>query len=402
MADSMVVELQLKGYDTCMRQLNSVSQAVKGLDMSPAKKAADLFARSDQRMKSFQSMVPKVPKLPVPAITPGVGAGKGGVPGIGSLLAGLLPIAELAELANPIGIAIAAVTAMAMAAGAAAASLNAFQESMITSGGSAAEVGRLSVYGSAAGVSNMADLARQLADRLATNGAAAGFGHEAGISDNNGAWSKMDKASNLQKAIDHILDPKISEQQAARFARVEQLEMFLKLRGISEQTKANLEEVARLNAMAHGIGPTKQAAEFNAQIAMLSTNFDTITTSLGSAFLPTMTGAVKLLNQLSPAIESAVLALTPLIKLLLKATPLGAMADASAWIDRIHKALEDKPHADAMRRHADAMDAHSVALKNGTFGGGERARGALPAAWGRANAPNWSSGGPATLGAFNL
>ena len=401
MAEAMVIELQLQNYNVVMGQLNRVAAVVKSLD-NPSRKAYEALQMKNQAMQ-FQSMVPKnLPKLPSPSISlPGIG--KGGAPGLGSMLADLLPIAELAELANPIGIAIAGVTAMAAAASSAAASLTSFKESMITSGGSAAEVGRLSVYGSAAGVNNMAEIARQLADRLATNPAAAGFGASAGVHDLGGAYSPLDKAKNLQKMIDHILDPNISEQQAARFARVEQLEMFLKLRGISAETRANLDAVGRLNSLTHGTTATKQAAEFNAEIAMLETNFDTISTSLGSAMLPTMTSAVKLFNQLAPGINSTVIALEPLVKLLMMTTPFGAMAAISDLIERINKSMDNKPHTAAMDRHTAAMDAHGAALKNGTFGGGERARGALPAAWGRGNAGNWGGGGGATLlGAFNL
>ena len=403
MAESMVIALELRNLQTVLSGLNRVQAAVRNLESKTATQSKDMWGEHAQFQTQIQKTVPKISAPKMPAL-PGAGTGKGGAPGLGSMLADLLPIAELAELANPVTAAIAAITGMVEATNAAAASLTAFREAMITSGGTAAETGRLSAYGAAVGVSNTASLARDLAERLASNGAAAGYGHDARISDNSSASSALDKASNLQRAIDHIVNlphTQAGEQAAARFARVENLEMFLKLRDLSAQTRANLDDAARMSALAHNSEATKAAAEFNAQTALLSTNFDTISTSLGAALLPTMTDAVKLFNQLAPALNSAVIGLTPLIKLLVMATPIGALAELSRVIDMINKALENKPHTDAIDRNTKAHEDNTAALKGGVYGGGDRARGALPTAWGGANFKNWN-GLPATLGAFNI
>lgn len=330
-----------------------------------------------------------------------VGGGGGGpslMPLVGQTLKAIGPEIEAvlgvgAEmLAGPIGIAVAAIALMSQMANAAAESLTAFKDSMVTSGGSGSEVAKLNAYGAAAGVSDTAGLSRQLADKLAGNGQAAAFGQQAGIHDFGGAYSDLDKAKNLQKAIDYMLDPRTSDVQALRFARVEGLEAFVKMRGISADTLQNLDAAAALNDRAHSPQDMKNAAEFNAQLAIASTNFDTITTSLGSSFIPLFTDAIALFNDFAPGINSTIIALKPLIDLLLSVTPAGMLATLHKEIEAMRKMMDggnDKKQAE--QEHTEALKEHAAALKNGTYGGGNRARGALPAAWGGSNAKNWDS-----------
>ena len=244
MADAMVIGLELKNEQAVVAGLRRVQQAVQAL--SPAWVSAEngaskyvkqIRAISSQAsaMKSATAALPKLPNLP--SIGGGGRSGSAIGPAMSQVASslGMAGVAaEIAELANPVTAVVAGMTALVAVARAAAESLTQFKDAMVTSGGSAQQVAGLKLYGNVAGVSDTAAQARDLADRLASNGQAAAFGHQAGIHDYGGAYSDLNKASNLQKAIDHILSPRTSDIAAARFARVEGLESYVKMRGLSE------------------------------------------------------------------------------------------------------------------------------------------------------------------------
>jgi len=357
-----------------------------------------------QAQKSYQraqnALNPQRPSLPSQIMdvfrSSRFGMGGGGV--------SLMPlVGKVMDLLGPaVTGAVAGFTAVMQAAQSAAESLTNFKDAMVTSGGSAGEVGRLNALGGAAGIADMSGMSRQFAEKIATDGAAAAFARTAGIYDHNGAYSEMDKATNLQKALDHLVNLPHTQQgdmEAARFARVEGLEAALKLRDISRETYENLKRAGEVNAAAHGVKETRDAAEFNAQLSMMKTNFDTLNTDIGSMFLPSFSGVIGLFNDFAKPLHDAYIGLKPIIDLTQRLSGLGLLGSLHDGIQATRRAMEDKSGAE--KEHTEAMKEHARALRSGISGGGERARGAVPAAWGGSNAPNWK-GQARMLGAFNF
>lgn len=292
---------------------------------------------------------------------------------------------EFASLSGPIAALVTPVVALTGAANAAAAALTEFRASMITSGGTAMETAQLKGLGAAAGVSDMASLSRQLSDKIKNDGPSSAAAHNAGVYDYGNAMSgPTDKAKNLLKVIDYIMDKNTSLAEAQRTARQLDLEAFLPLRDLSEQMKQNFKDTEALAAASNTPELQRQTAEYNAALGRLGIAFDTFKLKLGSRFLPIMT-------QLADAAANALDRLSRLFDQL------------SEWWDKQmgvpHK--QQKAQEDALKDHTAAMREHAQALRAGVYGGGERARGAMPSAWGGSNARNWT-GQTAALGAFSL
>lgn len=359
------------------------------------KNAANATSKAQNQQGSAVSDTLQRLSSTVKKITSGAsgGAGGGGIPGlsmIGNALETFGPeLLAVAEFAAPVVVACKALKegfdAMNAVAAETARQITEFRQSMITSGGTAAETAQLNGLGRMAGISDMAGLARSLSEKLQDNNVGSAAGANVGIHDYGNALSgPSDKAQNLIKAIDYIMDKSVSYQEAARTARALDLEAFLPLRDLSEQTKANFKETERLAAAAQTPELQRQTAEYNAALARVGMEFDTFKLKLGERFLPIVTSLID-------SGANALHRLTDLFDRL------------SAWWDRLmgapHKALQEQQ--DAIKDHSAAMRDHAQALRSGIYGGGQRARGAMPSAWGGANSPNWT-GQTANLGAFAL
>ena len=287
-------------------------------------------------------------------------------------------MAAVGVIAAPIAIIVGAFAAVGMAATNAAQAITEFRDSMIISGGTGKETGVMGSIGDFAGVKDMASAARTLADKLGTDGAAQAFGRQAGITDYSGPFSKLDKATALLKAIEHIRSRSISDEEAKRFARAEGLESFLKTRDASEEIYKNMMKSGE-----------KLGALMTPENAKLAANLAAENTRLSNE-----TEAAKLKVEM---------------KLIAGWTYLvGKLAD---WYEFVNKILDkigfgaddkNKPHTSALDRNTKANEDNTQALKSGIFGGGERARGAIPSAWGGANFKNWGTGEAAKLGAFAI
>jgi hypothetical protein len=282
----------------------------------------------------------------------------------------------------------------------AAESLTQFRQSMLTSGGTSGETAQLGGIGRIAGISDPAALSRSLADALKDNGAGTLAGARLGVHDyGNELSGPADKAKNLLKIADMIGDRnKTTDEEAIRLARALHVEQLLIYRDVSRTTKLQGAQASLTNAGAHGGEATKQAAEFNAQMGILGTQFDTLATNVGSSLLPVFTDTIALVNDFVKPLSDLYTAMKPLVDLTQK---LSIPSMLKNIIDGIRNGLGADNENAARDRHTDAMNRHADALTNGTRGGGERARGAIPSAWGGGNAPNWS-GSAAALGAFSL
>ena len=415
MAESMVVELQLKNLTTVLGGLRQVASAVASINgvMSKAKNSGVMIQQATinaltitggnitinqkgggsgtgggtRAPKSPASFMERLNKFFASSrFSVGGGGGSGALmPLVGQALNLIGP--AFASLAGPIGAVVGGFALMYSAADSAAKAITAFRDSMIVSGGTTSETALMGAIGKLGGISDMAGAARTLADKLGTDGAAAAFGQQAGGSDNSSAWSKMDKATNLLKFIDHIVSLKTPDAAAARFARVEGLEWALKFRDASEGMYENFKKSALLiNPVINNPDNKRNAANFDIEQARMSMAWEGFITRIGARLMPGLTSIVGAVANILEKLN-------------------GWMDRLSIWWDRL-MGKKDTPAANnsALDRNTRAHEDNTQALKSGVYGGGERARGAVPSAWGGMNAKNWGpgTGQAALLGAFNI
>jgi hypothetical protein len=298
---------------------------------------------------------------------------------------GLMPLVgrTLALLPAEFKPVIAALTAMAIVANSAADSIRQFRQEMLTSGGTREESGRLRALGSAIGVENMGQMARQLAQTLATNGMAAGAAATIGVHDiGNPYASDLDKAKNLERIIDHITDSSISDYEARRFAILLDVESLLALRDASQDVVWALKRQGESSAFVNDAAATNEAANFHGMIAELSASFGDLVSVIGQFVMPILTTFGGILagvfEILAVALKSILVVFQPVLTLFsffgrLLGDLLQGIARVMAWLGM----GSDNSEQNSRDRHTDAMNEHSRMLKEGTFGGGARARGAL-------------------------
>jgi len=305
---------------------------------------------------------------------------------------GLMPLAgkALGLLGPEIAVAAAGVKLLWEAAQAAAESLISFRQAMYTSGGTASETGRLKALGAATGVQDTAGLSRTLSDALKTSeGAAAG--QRAGIRDYGGNLSgPVDKATNLLKLMDFIGDKnKTTDEEAIRIARALHVEELLIYRDVSDTMKQRIKIAAMENQLAHTSGAANAAADLNAEMGILQLKLDTLAVEAGPALIHFATSVIDELLTLGEVLGWLTKPIIALIDLSEKLSVSGLFKQFLDIFDSGSKNTQD--HRDAVERNTDALNSNTAAaLRNGTYGGGERARGAVPSSWGGANSRNWN------------
>ncbi len=328
-----------------------------------------------------------------------VGAGAGGLsvaPLVGRLL-------QFASHGGPAGMAAAAVimavTALASAAHKAAEFLNEVASARYVGGGTAAETGQAAAIGAAVGMSpgDMARAARQLADRLATDASAMALAGQHGIRDplgNNPISGGLNKMRNLLKTIDAIANM-TSEADAMRLARATGLESFLGLRDLSSETRR---QVMAATAEMFGKDQQQAAAEYRAQTGLLALEMNKLLIGL----TPAVKDVADLARELGPLVGLIMklsLATMPLIWLF-RILAAAVRALKAAW-DKLtgnDKGTKKDGLKDAVDDNTDALNAATSTMRQ-IFGGGDRARGALP---GNLRGQNMIFRDSINLGAFSL
>lgn len=386
--DDISLGIEFEGFDEGLKELREMAQEFRQMQklIDGITTRAQGFAKSlrdgSAQTGQLRTLKMQMPSSPVPAGTPsgaasGVGiVGKiiGGASELGAVL-GTVAEAVSADLLGPVvavGLALKALTE------AAASAANDFRNTQITSGGTVRETGILRGLGYATDTDAGA-LSRQLADRLSHDSAAAGFGHMAGIHDSGGAYSDLDKAKNLIRAMDFIHYTK-DDATAKRFARVEGLEPLLKLRGVDDK---KFEEFKKSSGALGDSFDPKTIGNYNLEMAKFNLELDHLKLSLGEYLLPL---ATEFIGNVAKAVDAINTGIDRFEK----------------WYRRITGQPEDTRQDQRKRTeedHASAMREHSAALRNGVYGGGQRARNAIPEGWGGANVKDWAPQARA-LGAF--
>jgi Sec-independent protein translocase protein TatA len=329
------------------------------------------------------------------------GAAAGGAAAGGA--AGALAIAGAALIV------VAVFKGLAEAAKAAREALTEFQSARWATNATPGELGRASnlAHGMGMSVTEVAGMARQFNDIIAQGGYAQGLANSKGIFSSPNAWDRSTQADmrNFLRAAEYIVSA--SEKDAIRFAKLTGTESLLGLRDLSpdvqKQVLKSAGDISKEDIRA--------AADFNAQLGLLRAQFQKLVIAIGA---PVLKWASEVVGDLSSALRDLIggpEGVRSFISTWLEVTPIFAIIKWSvkglAWLaSGLAKAIEwlRKQIADFVRRfnpewadriegkkdaksatdrNTDAINENTRALNNARemFGGGQRARSAVPAAW---------------------
>jgi hypothetical protein len=311
--------------------------------------------------------------------------GKEGLMPLVSKIAGLLGPVGMA-ISVGVGIGVAALKTFADECIEAARRLNSFAQAQFTAGGTGRETAQMGALGGALGMSpqSMAQLSRGIAETTAGGGMPSAIAARAGIMDRPGFFGKVDKSENLLKLIDYL--GTLSSDDAIRAARELGAEALLPLRNLSQGTRDKLTRDAGVSAAVNDPASEKNAAELTTSLGRVTAAFEDLLTSALEPWIPGLTHAFNWLADELRNMTVGMLDFNNIIYHLNKLLgPLGLKNEDGTPVGLSDEDL-GKKMADLMKpavdRHVEALDRNTVALnKNRSFyGGGDRARGAIPPA----------------------
>lgn len=330
---------------------------------------------------------------------------------------GLPNVAEVIKMLPPqVQAAVVAVTAMATAAIMAAKNLNELSKGLLLMGGNKGNVLGL---GSAAGVSasGMAGLGRSWNEKALHPGMGAYFAQTIGAKPQN-FFGDQDSSKFAKKILDDFFNS--ADRRATQLAReFDGLDQFQTLRQAGASTREFAKAMGEVQTSIATPTTSKEAAKFGVNLNLLQAAFQNLITALGSGFIP-------MLNRVLPVITSIINAIAWLIgKLAIIPQYFGLMIDqvfnvlsygfrrlfgnnGEADKKKMEETTEDFRRLfgmknDATERNTQALNENTASLHQGVFGGGPRARGAMPA--GYQNNPSFATQyamRTASLGAFAL
>jgi len=344
----MRIELTLGGSDAIKSAFRELSQELDKLGAKLDKTESQLNGVADAA-SSFapgaSSSSPSIPPIATPpVVTPPQVSGASGSGSKKINLQGMnLPqnngqlvdsaIKGLALVAPEAAVAATAVAGLAKAADAAAQAVRAYADFAFNARGGANAARELAGISSAAGVS---------------------LDEAAGI-----AASKPGGARQLKAEIDALRNMK-DDEQAARYAQNRDIEGFRSVRNMSDRQYKEAQELKGFDA-----GEIKAVDQAMTGLSIASTR---LWHSIEKSLLPTFIVGAKV-------IEAFVEDLSALVEL--ATNPVGFATDM--W-DKITGGQKDA--AERMNQAADKQIEAANKIHDATYGGGTRARGAIPAAWG--------------------
>lgn len=251
----------------------------------------------------------------------------------------------------------------------------------------------------------MGQMARALGDRLLNDPTAAMFGRRAGIDTRaNSIFGSQDNAKQLMQAAEFIRNN--SQSDAMRFARATGTEDLLGLRDISDSTFK--EAKAMFEAMASP-EMRKASAEFDAQLGILGGEFKKFLVEVIGPMLPGLTLLVRVGRALLEPVLLLVRGLTWLHDKFVSFVDW--IARTFPWMFPVAPGNGsgasggDKGAKDILRNNTNALDRNTDAIMSLTrqiFGGGARARRAIPSGWAHHSVQDTAAGAAQALGAFGL
>lgn len=394
--DAIEIPIRIVGVSRAQSQINNIGRQLATLPQGarvPSASGGNAAVAASQRAGRPPRPTPSLGQQVASAIGSSRVSFQNGRMQLNPLVNRIVPI--FMRLSPVLSVATLAIGAMASAAASAAASIAAFRDSQITTGGTGAQTAMLRSMGIDPG------LARSFGQRIASDPMAAGFAARAGVYNPGGeTFGDTNTATNLLKMAESLR--RMSERDALRTARITGTEDLLKFRGASEGTMNQLRQDAGQTDKIMNPDQVKIATEYQLQMVRLNSAFSDLATSLGQYVIPIISAGAEFLADSVRGLN--MMLNSPIVKWFIEnLTPVGQIGKGA-------KAFSDanKPRGLGKDAQVSALDANTASLrelagilKDGIYGGGERARGAVPAGWKAQYYNEWSRNAVG-LGAFSL
>jgi hypothetical protein len=283
--------------------------------------------------------------------------------GIGSIGSGLLAASRLGGHVAAIGVVTTALAALAAAARGAAATLGSFGRLQLTTGGTSAEAALATVLAGSLGISDVHGLAARARAGIAS-GLGAAQAAQLGIGPQLDIGRPVNNLKILLALMKDVYDTfQTDPGRALLRARNYGMEELVELGTLSKREFAMALEEAKEIERTYTPERIAKAREFNREMERLGRNFDRIKVNVGSRVIPP-------LNML---MEDPLLPFKALL-------PFGLN---NAFFPKGGAGSQDQ----AVKDNTAAQNKNTRAIEQmmGVFGGGPRARGAIPAAFGPGN-----------------
>lgn len=394
--DPIICELELKKFSATMSQLKEL---VAGLnDVNKALGSAG------------GSKSPKVPKVPKPPPTmqeklmtalmsSRIGSGGNLMPLVGNLAKVLGPAAL------PILAAVEGIKMLGEAASATAALLGKNAQSYYKSGGTPGELAIGDMIGRATGT-NISDLARQHQAAINGGGMPTAMAAQHGVYDQPGMPNLNAMQGYLKQLFDVADKSKTTDAQAMRETMVDPaLSPALQMR---DMNPADLKEMKEIQSDMFSPESRAAAAHFQLLIAKIGLGFDSFVAAVGTPileFLNHITGGTDGIKRFGKALGSMVAPIFEIANAVFDALP--SFDAFSDWIELLIKDITEMSPAEFLKDAATgpaaraanaavsatedntaAIREHTQIMREGTYGGGARTRGAIPGAYHGVNGQN--------------
>lgn len=277
----------------------------------------------------------------------------GGGGTLGQAGAAIGVIGRLGRFGTVLGIAAAAVAGLAGAAKKAADTLTAFGFTGRELGSSNAETALLRALGGAVGIGDVRGLASRVRSGIGS-GLGAAQAARIGIGPQFDLNRGVNEGRILLKVIEDIRATRTEEEALAK-ARNYGAEELVRFRHISRQTFEALVRDAEEWQASFTPEAVDRAVQFNIQLDRVSRKWDQFVTSLGLTFLPIVEKVLDLLNR---------------------------SGGPGVVLDQSNQKADANTKATAANTKATEALIDELRVTNGIFGGGSRARSAIPRAFG--------------------
>lgn len=416
MADDLIIDLGLDGIADMVRDINEVAKGVQE-SVGPTREirhqlrfAAQNARRMADEMRRFflfsqaSTLSLNQMKVAMPAMTRGVstpstgslasinrarnqqfaqshpflnairnaistsrfGVGMGGhltiMPLIGRTLAAFTKL-------GPAGVAISGVVAalalLTEAASHAAKTVSEFATVRMTTGATGASMAIAKAIASSMGMNlpDMAEMAQSFQGKVSSDPVAMAF---SGMRDLPGAFGQVDRMRLFNRAVDKLLKFG-SDMQALKFARATGLEGMLPFRALMKNpiNRAEFGADRALTSKIFTPGFQQDAMQFQFQLHRFIESIQELLAVISRPVMRMFTAALELATTAIKAFTSGLVIIFDFLR------------QFAFFRNLLGPNSEEKKKNDALRENTDAMQSMTATMK-GIFGGGERARGAIP------------------------
>ena len=385
MSDAIICELELKKFSATMTQLKEL---VAGLnDVNKALGSTGGAGGSS----------PKSPKIPKPPLTWQEKSMKALMSSRFGTSGGIMPlIGKTAEIFGKFGpvvlSATAAVATLASITKDAAELMKKAADNFYDTGGSPGELSTADNISRMSG-DDINKLAIEHQQSIISGGMSTAYANQHGISDQPG-MPKLDAMTDYLKHLSDLADPnKTSQAQAQREIKANpSLRPAMGMRDLTEETRRHI--LSDVHDEMFSPENRRLAKEYESAIADISREWDMFKENLGG---PIMKAIVWLgsvtdhFKDLGKAIEWVLSPITMLIRdLKYMAGYAGALFGGANEKDAEKIAEESSQNRaiDSTDRNTAAIEEHTQIMREGTYGGGARTRGAIPGAYHGVNGQN--------------